>query len=629
MGSTPPNNQPQNAAHPWAYGTAPTAEQSQAAANWSAAYWSAHSAAAYGQAPPVYPPATGAGGHGAYPHPHQYYNYYPYYYYPPAPGAPPPAQPTAAPHPPSSTTALPSTSQTAAQPQSSFSYLSTAPYAQAPPATAAPSAPPNPAPRNDLTNATPLYNPVKVKKSKKKKNAPAQPTPAVKSEPAAPLSVPAPPQSAGFDASKQSAVAKNWPPDLKEYVTRAFKQCPALLKDEVEKELKAIILRKHQDEALLLTNWDLEPLPKQCISTHSKPTKLPRASPPSLLPGLQAPQAKRRKVPLTAGSDSERVLNAREIALRKKRQMRFGNDGGNVAPDAVARGKPTSPPPMTFEPEQADAVIGWDKHTIVGTCTQLEKQYLRLTSAPNPATVRPLHVLKQTLELLKQKWRAEANYPYIRDQFKSMRQDLTVQRIKNDFTVRVYEVNARIALETNDMGEYNLCQAQLGELYKYKLPGHQTEFLAYKILYFIYIEKSSDINAVLATITATDKISPPVAHALQVRQAIANFNYHRLFQLYLDAPNLNSLVMDQFIERERVKAMAAISKSYRPTVSVAFITQELGFETTSKALEFLHKYSSQLDQAADGSWRLQCIKSQQPFVDGVRKPAKSDITGQI
>ncbi|KAJ1971738.1 hypothetical protein H4R35_005089 [Dimargaris xerosporica] len=626
MGSTPPNNQPQSA-HPWAYGTAPTAEQSQAAASWSAAYWNAHSAAAYGQAPTAYPPTTGAGGHGAYHH--QYYGYYPYYYYPPAPGTHPPAQPTTAAipasQPPSSTTAQSTTSSAAAQPQSSFSYLNTAPYSQVSPTTAAT----NPPQRNDLVNAKPLYSAVKVKKSKKKKSTPTPSTPAVKPEPTAPVSVPAPPQGAAFDASKQSAVAKNWPPDLKEYVTRAFKQCPAMLKDEVEKELKAIILQKHRDEALLLTNWDQEPLPKQCISTHSKPTKPSRAPSPLLPSNVQAPHAKRRKGSAIPDSDPERGLNAQEIALRKKRQSRFANGGGEGALDAVARGKPASPPPMTFEPEQADAVIDWDKHTIVGTCTKLEKQYLRLTSAPNPATVRPLHVLKQTLELLKQKWRAEANYPYIRDQFKSMRQDLTVQRIKNDFTVRVYEVNARIALETSDMGEYNLCQAQLGELYKYKLPGHQNEFLAYKILYFIYIEKSSDINAVLATITATDKTSPPVAHALQVRQAIANFNYHQLFRLYLDAPNLNSLVMDQFIERERVKAMAAISKSYRPTVSVAFITQELGFKTTSKTLEFLHKYSSQLDQASDGSWRLQCIKSQQPFVDGLRKPTKSDITGQI
>lgn len=35
-------------------------------------------------------------------------------------------------------------------------------------------------------------------------------------------------------------------------------------------------------------------------------------------------------------------------------------------------------------------------------------------------------MLQQTLQLLKQKWRADHNYAYAVDQFKSMRQDLTV-----------------------------------------------------------------------------------------------------------------------------------------------------------------------------------------------------------
>jgi hypothetical protein len=93
-------------------------------------------------------------------------------------------------------------------------------------------------------------------------------------------------------------------------------------------------------------------------------------------------------------------------------------------------------------------VLGWDIHTIIGACTDLEKSYLRLTSAPDPGTVRPLAVLVRTLAHLEKTWaNGTAAYTWICDQFKSLRQDLTVQRIRSDFSVKVYEQHARIALE--------------------------------------------------------------------------------------------------------------------------------------------------------------------------------------
>ncbi|WFD33060.1 hypothetical protein MSPP1_004117 [Malassezia sp. CBS 17886] len=246
-------------------------------------------------------------------------------------------------------------------------------------------------------------------------------------------------------------------------------------------------------------------------------------------------------------------------------------------------GAMATPPSTPPDPN----VIDWDEHTVVGTSTKLEKPYLRLTSAPDPKTVRPLTTLRDTLELLKGKWRAEHNYAYICDQFKSMRQDLTVQRIKNDFTVKVYEIHARIALEKGDLGEYNQCQTQLRSLYAYGLRGSVLEFLAYRILYLLHTRNQREVNALMTELTPAMKHAPCVAHALAVRTAMHTGNFHRFFRLYYDAPNMNAYIMDHFVERARVQALAVVSRSFRPSCPLAFLVAELGWDSPEDADAFL------------------------------------------
>jgi hypothetical protein len=95
-----------------------------------------------------------------------------------------------------------------------------------------------------------------------------------------------------------------------------------------------------------------------------------------------------------------------------------------------------------------------------------------------------------------------------------------VQRIKNEFTVKVYEFHARVALQSvslawrlrscgpifggsrliildcgclfqADLGEYNQCQSVLKQLYEHGLPGCAAEFLGYRILYMIHTKNMS------------------------------------------------------------------------------------------------------------------------------------------
>jgi hypothetical protein len=78
--------------------------------------------------------------------------------------------------------------------------------------------------------------------------------------------------------------------------------------------------------------------------------------------------------------------------------------------------------------------MDWDALTIKGTCQEIEKKYLRLTSAPDPSIVRPEEVLEKALAMVET---SQKNYFYKCDQLKSIRQDLTVQRIQNELTVKV------------------------------------------------------------------------------------------------------------------------------------------------------------------------------------------------
>ncbi|EEP77801.1 predicted protein [Uncinocarpus reesii 1704] len=474
-------------------------------------------------------------------------------------------------------------------------------------------------------------------------------------------------------AATQSGKRVEWPPGVRQYVQRSFVpeyQIQGITREDMEKKLKQIITDAAESNNLHNVDWAALPLPQEMIrdernralpyptrqqsvvfdksattlaerplkdkhspkrrsaeistatedSVESIPPWRRKANSRTELEdriSFTSPTDKRRRIDINDYSNVNSKISSKFNSVLESRKRRFEdtNSGYQSTPNT----RSVSPPRNI------------DEGPIIGRCQNLEKNYFRLTAPPNPDTVRPMPVLKKTLDMLKKKWKAENNYNYVCDQFKSMRQDLTVQHIKNEFTVSVYEIHARIALEKGDLGEYNQCQTQLLALYAMNLGGHPMEFKAYRILYFIYTRNRTAINNALADLTPAEAADPAVRHALDVRSSLALGNYHRYFQLYLDTPNMGAYLMDMFVDRERLNALACICKAYKPDVNIRFITEELGFESDEQAARFIldHVPDELLQEKPDGV-KLVTAKAQ-PFFEAARSEAHRivDIKGQI
>lgn len=391
-----------------------------------------------------------------------------------------------------------------------------------------------------------------------------------------------------------------WSQPVREYVQRAFEAdnaIPGIDQPAMQEKLKVLITQAAESGQLHDIDWSTYPLPQHLIMQDRDQAALygtqnatltninapaPLGSDGAYSPGMNG---RKRKSPDTEMTETEarsstppwkkktgkngledRITGkSKKQEKKQKRLEALRTNAPEVHPDVLEKRRQrfgyVTPEPSLYVSSRDDSPAPVPTGPLVGTCQTLEKNYFRLTAPPAPDTVRPLPILEQALDLVRKKWKKEHNYSYACDQLKSLRQDLTVQHVKNEFTVKVYEAHARIALEMADLGEYNQCQTQLRALYKLNLGGKPEEFVAYRILYFIYTCNRTDLNDVLADLTPADKKTPGVQHALQVRSALGAGNYHRFFRLYDEAPFMGPYLLDMFVRRERLAAMAAICKS--------------------------------------------------------------------
>lgn len=399
------------------------------------------------------------------------------------------------------------------------------------------------------------------------------------------------PKSSAETKSSQSLGDGKWPDSLRDYVGRCF-EAALDAGDEgrarVEQRLKERIAASAAANELWSIDWDAEPL----VSFDQDAPKTPSSTQGT---------AKR------PGSDDIGLEDA--ASQLEKRSKRFGSVA-DPSPSTAATPTPTRQ----------------ENGALIGQSQVLEKRYLRLTSEPDPSTVRPLPVLRKTMDLLLQKWDESGNYGYMCDQLKSVRQDLTVQRIRNEFTVFVYETHARIALVKGDLGEFNQCQTQLPSLYALDASwGSPREFLAYRMLYALHTRNNTMIGSMLISLTPQDKGDPYVSHALSVRKAVTENDFHQtLCVLYPACPGLGRYLMDCFVDRERVTALCFMAKAFRPSLPLQYVTQELGFSAQTECVEYL---DSKKCSVSGGSFM--CKESMAVLEQERRKHHRVDIKGQL
>eukprot|EP00892_Ulva_mutabilis_P005344 jgi/Ulvmu1/3181/UM015_0222.1 len=348
---------------------------------------------------------------------------------------------------------------------------------------------------------------------------------------------------------------------LKDWIKRALQKYDSHDSDSLRQTMKIILEEKRAQGVLYTHDWDREPLP---------------VLPPTPLPAPAASQSFVFKMPDRRESPQQRESSRKAksvrqldrgppvsdlsctVAKRKKkankhnrdRSLRFASASEGLVPDA--------PPEPVWNP---DVVIQ-------GTCLNIEKSFLRLNGVPKPEEVRPEPVLIKALDrIVAMIAGGEKDFMYIWSQLKAIRQDLTVQHIRNTTTVRTEEAFARSALEHSDQQEFRKCVSTLQAMYDEGLSGCKAEFGAYQLLLYICIEQKdralSFSRAVVQLVSQGIWDTPEVQHAMGVCQAITSCNYVQFWNMYATAPNCGRLIMDWGIRKLRFEAVQGLVMSYR------------------------------------------------------------------
>ncbi|SCU93050.1 LADA_0G01068g1_1 [Lachancea dasiensis] len=425
---------------------------------------------------------------------------------------------------------------------------------------------------------------------------------------------------------------------LKDLIGKAYEEKKEYRNDWWSQTLPCLTKANSELQLVCDKKGHMQNTPSDAIPKVLRPP--PPPPPPSdMLPKRPLPPKNKDKVSKPVSSKNSRLSATKgpsEAERRKLRMERFSSD-------AVLGRSSKVQSDENFANLNAISTnfYKFDKNKpVVGRCQTLEKKYLRLTSEPNPDLVRPLSVLKRAYELVLQKFKHDgASYSYLCDQFKSLRQDLRVQIIENQFTLKVYQTHARIALENDDIGEFNQCQSRLGHLFE--LPNlaksNLEEFVSYRILYYLMTNNHNSINELKLKYSTKQHLAvyrhPMVRHALAMAKSLLMGDYHCFFRLYAKTSGPSRCLVNIFINRERLRALATISKSYNQ-VPLEFLFAEFQLDNHDAGISFLKKLGLDehiliKNETQQETSFLNTKSCRLSIIQQYEKAKKVDIKGQI
>lgn len=356
-------------------------------------------------------------------------------------------------------------------------------------------------------------------------------------DPPPPRKVPHPPTTPKKEENKDDDIPESFVRFIAKY-NMVYGKIPSL-KEAFNAKIGEIMQASMLQNTFFTKNWDLEPDP-------------------------MIPKPKRQ---------FQRTTTRKETLKRMERSTRFEKEKKRVKRN------------LSYVPKNFDLNIenDSDQKPIIGTSRKLEKDYLRLKKAPHPSEVRPLEVLQHSLTHILQKSNKQTlSYRWTSDQLKSIRQDLTIQHISNEFSVKVYKTHSQLSLYNRDLKEFNQCQSNLTKLFADGF-GNKVliqEFMAYKILYQVYTRykyeiKNSETNELLKKLCVDYQDSECLRHAILVHSSMEIHDYFTVLKLYDAVPNQGFYLMRLFIDFVRYSAFVEILKTCKPALEWTVLVKEL------------------------------------------------------